>query len=326
MIKKFKHYLFINIFSLLILITPVYADNHNVSELLETIQKDLKTLEKAVYSNSSGNDLNISSSMDQNSEEVLTRHLLKLSEIENQFQELTNKFEEINFKLDKLSNRLSKSQADNQLRFQELENKNVSSKTIENNTAQLNNDEDKVLPGSSQPQDLGSISYKDNETGDENQKIQSIETTNTVVTETFVSEEKILPEGTPNEQYEFATSFLKVGDYNMAERAFREFVDNNPDHDLAGNAQYWYAETFRIRQLFTDAASAYLEGYQKYPRSQKAPINLLKLGVSLVQIGEKDQGCLMISGVEKEYPKANQSVLQKAKYEEKKFECKKEES
>ena len=326
MIKKFKHYLFINIFSLLILITPVYADNHNVSELLETIQKDLKTLEKAVYSNSSGNDLNISSSMDQNSEEVLTRHLLKLSEIENQFQELTNKFEEINFKLDKLSNRLSKSQADNQLRFQELENKTVVSETKENNTAQLNNEEDKVLPGSSQPQDLGSISYKDNETGDENQKIQSIETTNTVVTETFVSEEKILPKGTPNEQYEFATSFLKVGDYNMAERAFREFVDNNPDHNLAGNAQYWYAETFRIRQLFTDAASAYLEGYQKYPRSQKAPINLLKLGVSLVQIGEKDQGCLMISGVEKEYPKANQSVLQKAKYEEKKFECKKEES
>mgnify|MGYP001374840170 CR=1 FL=1 len=326
MIKKFKHYLFINIFSLLILITPVYADNHNVSELLETIQKDLKTLEKAVYSNSSGNDLNISSSMDQNSEEVLTRHLLKLSEIENQFQELTNKFEEINFKLDKLSNRLSKSQADNQLRFQELENKTVGSETKESSTAKLNNEEDKVLPGSSQPQDLGSISYKDNETGDENQKIQSIETTNTVVTETFVSEEKILPKGTPNEQYEFATSFLKVGDYNMAERAFREFVDNNPDHNLAGNAQYWYAETFRIRQLFTDAASAYLEGYQKYPRSQKAPINLLKLGVSLVQIGEKDQGCLMISGVEKEYPKANQSVLQKAKYEEKKFECKKEES
>ena len=74
MIKNFKHYLFINIFSLLFLIAQVNADNHNVSELLETIQKDLKTLEKAVYSNSSGNDLNISSSMDQNSEEVLTRH------------------------------------------------------------------------------------------------------------------------------------------------------------------------------------------------------------------------------------------------------------
>ena len=64
-------------------------------------------------------------SFDQNSEDVLTRHLLKLTEIENQFQELTNKFEEINFKLDKLSNRLSKVQADNQLRFQELESGNI---------------------------------------------------------------------------------------------------------------------------------------------------------------------------------------------------------
>ncbi len=325
MIKKIKYLLSLNILSFIFLNSFSAADNHNISELLETIQKDLKTLEKAVYSNSSGSDLSISSSMDQNSEEVLTRHLLKLSEIESQFQELTNKFEEVNFKLDKLSNRISKSQADNQLRFQQLENKTVNLVLDENNTTKIQND-DKLLPGSSQPQDLGSISYKDTETGQKNQEIQSIETTNTVVTETFVSEEKILPNGTPNEQYEFATSFLKVGDYNMAERAFREFVDNNPDHNLAGNAQYWYAETFRIRQLFTDAASAYLEGYQKYPKSQKAPINLLKLGVSLVQIGEKDQGCLMISGVKKEYPQANQSVLQKAKYEEKKFECKKEES
>ena len=135
-----------------------------------------------------------------------------------------------------------------------------------------------------------------------------------------------MPDTNPNKQYEFATSFLKVGDYSTAERAFREFVNTNPEHKLAGNAQYWYAETFRIRQLYTDAASAYLEGYQKYPKSEKAPINLLKLGVSLVQIGEKDQGCLMITGVKKQYPKANQSILQKAKYEEKKFECKKNNS
>ena len=111
---KFKNFVLINLFLIFLFITSkTFAENENLLEILELMQKDLKTLEKAVYSNSSGNDLNISSSMDQNSEEVLTRHLLKLSEIENQFQELTNKFEEINFKLDKLSNRLSKSQADN---------------------------------------------------------------------------------------------------------------------------------------------------------------------------------------------------------------------
>ena len=186
--------------------------------------------------------------------------------------------------------------------------------------------EEKILPGSSQPQDLGSISYKDTETNLENQITQSVESTGAVVTETFQVEEKILPDTSVDKQYEFATSLLKVGDYNTAERAFREFVITHPDNDLAGSAQYWYAETFRIRQLYTDAASAYLEGYQKYPKGEKAPINLLKLGVSLVQIGEKDQGCLMIAGVKKQYPNATQSVLQKAKYEEKKFECNKENS
>ncbi len=306
--------------------SQVLADNHNIYEILEQLKKDIKTLEKAVYSNSVELDVtsnNNSSLTDNNSEDVLTRHLLKLSEIENEFQKLTNKFEEINFKLDKLSNRLSKVQADNQVRFQDLE----SEISIEGNEKKITKKVDKdALPGSSQPQDLGSISYKDKTTNETSQQTQSIDTTATIVTETFQSEEKILPQESPKKQYEFATSFLKVGDYSTAERAFREFVKTNPNHNLAGNAQYWYAETFRIRQLYTDAASAYLEGYQKYPKGEKAPINLLKLGVSMVQIGEKDQGCKMINGVEKQYPEANQSVIQKAKYESQKFECKNQNS
>ncbi len=319
----------------LVFINISFADNHNIYETLEIIKNDLKTLERAVYSGSievkSSNNNNSDIDLDQNSEDVLTRHLLKLSEIEDQFRELTNKFEEINFKLDKLSTRVSKIQADNQIRFQDIEN-NISSGNIGNIENQLSlkpktETEKKTLPGSSQPQDLGTISYKDTETNETSQQIQSVDTTASVVTETFQSEEKILPQDLNAEkQYEFATSFLKVGDYSTAERAFREFVLSNSDHELAGSAQYWYAETFRIRQLYTDAASAYLEGYQKYPKGKKAPINLLKLGVSMVQIGEKDQGCKMINGVELQYPNANQSVIQKAKYESKKFECIKQDS
>ena len=107
------------------LINFSYADNHNIYETLQNIQNDLKTLERAVYSGSievnKSSSENLDVELDANSEDVLTRHLLKLSEVENQFRELTNKFEEINFKLDKLSNRLSKIQADNQIRFQDIE-------------------------------------------------------------------------------------------------------------------------------------------------------------------------------------------------------------
>ncbi len=316
-----------------------FSQDQDVGEILENIQKDLRTLERAVYSQSFSEsaDTNVNQrASTKEAEQALTKHLLKLSDIEMQFQELTNKFEQINFKIDKLSNELSKVQQDNQLRFEQIEqnsilkNDNNSLTSLPKTNEIFSNQETKqknILPGSSEPQSLGEISYKDMTTTDSSQVIETVEQTEAIISEVFNAEEKLLPDASPKEQYQFARNFLKVGDYVNAEKAFREFVITNPDNELSGNAQYWYAETYRIRQMYTDAATAYLEGYQKYPKSKIAPENLLKLGVSLVQMGEKDQGCLMIAGVKKQYPNATQSVLQKAKYyEEKEFECKKENS
>ena len=97
-----------------------YAEEETTLQILKDLQKDIKTLEKAVYSEGSKNrDVNIK--LSDTEDDILTKHLLKLSELEEQFQILTNKFEEVNFKLDKLSNRITKVQTDNQLRFKDLE-------------------------------------------------------------------------------------------------------------------------------------------------------------------------------------------------------------
>ena len=300
----------------------IYAEEtESILQQLELLQKDIKTLEKAVYSQDI--KLNTSSSeLSGSGGDVLTKHLLKLSELEEQFKNLTNNFEEINFKLDKLSNRITKIQTDNQMRFQDLEKSGIS-KSSGSTTSVA-----KKLPGSGEAKDLGKaleigVTVSDAEAAEQIQKTQSVESVGTVITEDAHRTEKILPDTTPEEQYKFAVSFIKIGDYETAEFALREFVDNNSSHELAGNAQYWYGETFRVRQLYQDAATAYLNGYQKYPKSTKAPVNLLKLGVMLVQIGEKEQGCSMILGVKDQYPKANQSVIQKAEYEKKKFNCEK---
>ena len=95
-----------------------------ISDQIQVITKDLKTLEKAVYQKS---DIASSSTLksiksDGLNEDIMTKHLLKLNEIENQFRQLTNNFEEVNFKLDKLSTRVTKIQSDAQLRFSDLEN------------------------------------------------------------------------------------------------------------------------------------------------------------------------------------------------------------
>ena len=306
------------IFTLIIFASyRVYAqDTELILQELQILQKDIKTLEKAVYSQP-GTGMSSSGKTSNSNDDVLTQHLLKLSDLEEQFKILTNNFEEINFKLDKLSSRITKVQADNQMRFQDLERSGLDQGTSTVSSGIIK------LPGSGEAQDLGGVSDSDIASLEQVQKTQSVESVGTVVTETAQRTEKILPETSPEEQYKFAISFLKVGDYETAEFALREFVDVNSNHDLAGNAQFWYGETFRIRQLYQDAASAYLDGYQKYPKSKKAPRNLLELGVMMVQLGEKTQGCKMILGIKKQYPTASQSVIQRAEYNRKKFGCEK---
>ena len=295
-----------------------YAEeSESILNQLKILQEDVKTLEKAVYSEDVKTSLNNNEVLTNTNSDILTKHLLKLSELEEQFKILTNNFEEINFKLDKLSNRITKVQKDNQIRFQDIENTGFDTQ----NTAELK--KKKKLPGSDEAKDLGGVSDSEIASTIQVQQTQSVESVGTVITETAERTEKVLPEVSPEEQYKFAVSFIKVGDYDTAEVALREFIDSNAKHELAGSAQYWYGETFRVRQLYQDAASAYLDGYKKYPKSKKAPVNLLKLGVMLVQIGEKEQGCSMILGVKDQYPKANQSVIQKAEYEKKKFNCEK---
>ncbi|MDB9760393.1 tol-pal system protein YbgF [Pelagibacteraceae bacterium] len=286
-----------------------------VVDQLQILTQDLKTLEKAVYKTAEINNNSSSTSANGLNEEILTRHLLKLNEIEEEFRKLTNRFEEINFKLDNLSSRVTKIQSDTQLRFSDLEfdDKNKKEKKKNNSKAKL--------PGTEKAQDFGAAPAYSLDPKEKTQATQSIEAKATVFSEERIPETSLLPNKPPKEQYDFAVSFMKVGDYETAELALREFIDKNKSHKLAGSAQYWYGETFRIRQLYSDAATAYLDGYQNYPRSTKAPENLLKLGSTMVQLGEKDQGCKMIKGLKKQYPKASQSVLQKAQYEQKRFKC-----
>ncbi len=314
--NKFKNYTLILVS--LFFVKEAFAEQEeiylqSISDQIQVITKDLKTLEKAVYQKS---DITLSTASsiksDGLNEDIMTKHLLKLNEIENQFRELTNKFEEVNFKLDKLSSRVTKIQSDTQLRFTDLENGSVSQ----------SNKKQSALPGSSKPQDFGAAPGYETKNLPKEQSINSVESAQTVITQEPKERDSLLPNKPAAEQYEFAVSFMKIGDYETAEFALKEFIEKNKDHDLAGSAQYWYGETFRIRQLYSDAATAYLDGYQNYPKSKKAPDNLLKLGITMVQLGEKDQGCKMISGLKKEYPKASKSVLQKAQYEQKKFKCK----
>lgn len=131
----------------------------------------------------------------------------------------------------------------------------------------------------------------------------------------------VLPKGTPEVQYKYASDLLFRSDFGGAERAFTAFVAVHPKHRLAGNAQYWLGETHYVRRAFRAAAAVFAKGYQKYPGSAKAPDNLLKLGMSLAAIDKQKSACTTFKRLLKEFPKASRSVRSRARAQRKKFRC-----
>jgi tol-pal system protein YbgF len=131
----------------------------------------------------------------------------------------------------------------------------------------------------------------------------------------------VLPGATPREQYEYATNLIQRGQYDQAEIALKSFIQQHPKDELTGNAQYWLGETYYVRNDFKSAAVAFAEGYQKYPDSQKAPDNLLKLAMALGQQGQKENACVALRQLEKRYPDASANVKDRAVRAKKNYSC-----
>jgi tol-pal system protein YbgF len=117
-----------------------------------------------------------------------------------------------------------------------------------------------------------------------------------------------LPEGTPTERYNYAIGLLRAEDYEQAEHAFASFIAAHPDNRLAGNAQYWLGETHYVREQYERAATAFLDGYQRYPDSLKAPDNLLKLGMTLGNLGQRAEACATLDELATKFSNAAQPI------------------
>ncbi|MCA0302624.1 MAG: tol-pal system protein YbgF [Proteobacteria bacterium] len=110
--------------------------------------------------------------------------------------------------------------------------------------------------------------------------------------------------GNPDQMYNDAMKKLQDGDNAGAERGFRAFLQANPRHALAGNAQYWLGESYYARKDYPNAMTAFAEGYKTYKGSPKGPDNLLKLGVTLAAMGRKSDACAVFAKFNQDYPRA----------------------
>ena len=130
-----------------------------------------------------------------------------------------------------------------------------------------------------------------------------------------------LPAGSPSDQYNAALGLLKQADYPGAEGAWKTFIQHYPNNPLTGTAHYWLGETYYVRGRYSEAASAYAEGYKNYPKGTKAPDDLLKLGMSLARANQKQNACVAFVQLDHDFPHATTTIKEQAAQEKKRLGC-----
>jgi tol-pal system protein YbgF len=129
------------------------------------------------------------------------------------------------------------------------------------------------------------------------------------------------PSNSPKDEYDLAYGYILRRDYAQAEQAFRVFLQNHPGDRLVPDAHYWLGESQYRRQQYNDSAETFLDVYNKYPNSLKAPEALLRLGQSLAAIGKQDAACASLGAVLTKYPKASAHVKKTVIADQKRVRC-----
>jgi TolA-binding protein len=64
-----------------------------------------------------------------------------------------------------------------------------------------------------------------------------------------------------------------------------------------------------------------MSGYQQYPKSNKGPDDLLKLGMAMSHLNQTQGACTALGRIPKEYPDAPDQIRKTAQTERTKLKC-----
>ena len=342
MINKLYLYCCATLIALTSFNTILYAEEIALDKLLqklETIESRIKVLEKATFNNTTSGQANNLSLDDYQS--IIAKQSIQIAELQNEIQSLTAQIEEMIFTMQSTVNNFNTFKEDAEFRFTDLNTKAENIEKVQNDskTQTLSVMQSEMFTANEEeldlePKSLGTINMtslpveenspfevKIDNDAEEQQIINTISQDNIV----SLGEQKIplsiLPESDEESQYEYAINLLKQGDYETAEKAFTEFISIGDDKNYLSNSHFWLAETYYVRENYKDAAKNYLSLYQTFPNANKAPDALLKLGISLVNMQQKEQGCMTFVQLQESYPEANPSIIDRSNLELKRNGC-----
>jgi tol-pal system protein YbgF len=264
-------------------------DSGNLVRQVERLRKDLTDLQQYVYKGGKAPAGATTDGGQTPSTDVTARMHLQITQMQEQMRSMNGRVEEVQHRIMVLEQRLDRMSEDLEVRLLAIEDALAGGAQSAGPPA-----------GEARPENGGS-------------EVATMGTLGTI---------PAVPDGTPREQYDYAYSLLKKHQWIEGRGALQAFLEKNPDHGLADNAAYWLGETYYINKQYKDAAKAFLEGYKNYPKSDKAPDNLLKLGKSLAALNQPDKACTTYAKLLDDYPNSLPRIIKLAKSEQKKLNCK----
>ena len=302
---------------------PVHAqDIRALVERVDRLQRDLDTMQRQVYRGQvppsptgapppmapypgSGEGLNNA---------AVARFDARISQMESALRDLTGKLEEVSYANEQTRRELEKLSGDVDVRFQQLESRpsaqaqaaQPAPATTSGNLGSMTQGQLQAnAPAPPPPPPPGGAQRPPPQQAARPPAAASI-----------------LPDGSAEDQYKFAFNILLQNDYDQAERAFRAYIDKYPSDPRSENARYWLAETYYVRDKFEPASTAFADAYQKAPSGQKAPDNLLKLGMSLGKLNKPREACAAFQRLGEQFPNAPGTVKSRATAEKNRLNCK----
>lgn len=307
------------------------ADTRALYDRIERLERDLMTLQSQAARGGTttvvrSNDGSVAGSMASRLED-------RINELEDANRFLTGKIEEANFKSSQLAKQLERMQADLDLRFKDLEAARGASSSSAAQPQSMSMpaasapattpsgapvlippkgvkpgansaDNDGPAPG---PQTLGSMPAGAMKKGEAEAQHQAAKA----------------PPKDAQSAYEEAYGLLQKGDYDGAERGLQAFLKAHPNHQLAGNAQFWLGDiAFSQKKDFAASAKLFGEAYKKYPKHTKAPDMLYKLGASFGHLNMKDQACRTYALLFAEHPDMADRIKRAAQGDKQRLGCK----
>ncbi len=234
----------------------------------------------------------------------------RVGQLEERIRVLNGRIEELSFQLLEMQEAMRRMQEDNEFRFQEIEGGTAGGRSDAGDGTPERDEQTAAAPVTVPSGD------RDDATGDQNAALSEAEDPSRDDTQTAS-----LPASESEELYRAAYGYVLSGDYRLAQTGFQDFIAQYPDSRRVPDAHFWLGEALYSQGEYHEAAKTLLTAHKQFPDSPKSPEMLLKLGMSLAALDNRDTACATYREVLTRYPQATDAVKAKVAVEQSRMSC-----